>query len=120
MDNKTTVEDLKNIIKNFCEEREWDQFHHAKDLGIGIVTEAAELIDLFRFKTNEEIDAMFFHEQKRERISEEVSDIFFFLLRFAQKNNLDLTEELKKKLLKNNEKYPVDKFKGSNKKYTEV
>ena len=55
MDNKTTVEDLKNLVKNFCEQRDWDQFHNPKELAIGISTEANELLQIFRFKNEEQM-----------------------------------------------------------------
>ena len=120
MDNETTIEDLKNTVKKFCEDRDWDQFHNAKDLAIGISTEAAELLDLFRFKSLEEIDKMLKDGQKRERIGEELADVFYFTLRFAQRFDFDLSNELNSKISKNAEKYPIDKAKGSNKKYNEV
>lgn len=120
MDNETTIEDLKNTVKKFCEDRDWDGFHNAKDLAIGISTEAAELLDLFRFKSLEEIDKMLKDGQKRERIGEELADVFYFTLRFAQRFDFDLSNELHSKISKNAEKYPIDKAKGSNKKYNEV
>ena len=108
------IEELQQEIKEFCDERDWEQFHNAKDLAIGISTEAGELLDLFRFKDSEE--AFLNH---RADIEEESADVFFFLLRFAQMNAIDLEEVLKRKLEKNAEKYPIDKAKGSNKKYNE-
>ena len=60
------------------------------------------------------------NKEKKDHISEEVADIFYFLIRFAQRYNIDISYELNKKLEKNNERYPTEKFKGSNKKYNEV
>ena len=119
MDQETNIQELKNKIKLFCDERDWDQYHNAKELAIGICTEAGELLDHFRFKSEKEIDEMFNNEKKRTEISEELSDVFYFVLRLAQRYNIDLTTELGKKLIKNGEKYPVDKVKGLNKKYSE-
>lgn len=119
-DDKTTVSELKEVVKKFCEEREWDQFHNPKDLAIGISTEANELLALFRFKTESDIKDMISDPKKRAEIGEELADILYFVLRFAQMNNFDLSEELKRKIIKNNERYPVSKAKGSNKKYNEV
>ena len=65
MDDKTTLGDLKDEIRLFCEERDWDRYHNAKDLAIGIVTEAAELLEHFRFKSNEESDALFNNPERR-------------------------------------------------------
>jgi len=120
MDNKATLNELKEKIKTFCEERDWDQYHNAKELAIGIVTEASELLQHFRFKSEKEIDEMFKNESRRQEFSEEIADVLYFVLRLSQRYNIDLTMELNKKLKKNAEKYPVDKVKGSNKKYTEL
>ena len=90
MDNKTTIFDLEQRIKKFCEERDWNQFHNPKDLAIGISTEANELLSLFRFKNNEEMKAMFDNPVKREDIEDETADVFFFLLRSIIFNFLSL------------------------------
>ena len=119
MDRKTSVHELKEKVKQFCEERDWDQFHGAKDLTIGIVTESSELLQHFRFKSDAEIEMMFKSTEKREHISEEMADVLYFLLRLAQKYDIDLVTELDKKMKKNAKKYPIEKAKGSNKKYTE-
>jgi len=107
-------------IKEFCEQRDWDQFHSPKELAIGLSTESNELLDIFRFKTEGQMAEMLQSDKIREEISDELADIFFFLLRFSQMYDLDLKEGLKKKLRKNGEKYPVDKIKGKNLKYTEL
>lgn len=119
-DNKATINELKNIVKKFCEEREWDQFHNPKDLAIGISTEANELLDLFRFKSDAEINEIMQNYKKREKIGEELADIFYMALRFAQRFDFDISNELKEKMKKNVDKYPIEKAKGSNKKYNEL
>jgi NTP pyrophosphatase (non-canonical NTP hydrolase) len=119
MDHKTSVHELKEQIRKFCEERDWDQYHNAKDLAIGIITESSELLQHFRFKSDKEVEDMLRNPQKRDHISEEMADVLYFLLRLAQRYDIDLTTELSKKLEKNRKNYPVDKAKGSNKKYTE-
>jgi NTP pyrophosphatase (non-canonical NTP hydrolase) len=119
-DDNATISGLKNEVKRFCEERDWDQFHNPKDLAIGISTEANELLDIFRFKGEEDIKEIMSNPNKRQKIGEELADVLYFLLRFAQMNDFDLSDELDKKLKKNNMKYPVEKAKGSNKKYNEV
>lgn len=115
-----TVEELINIIKSFCKDRDWDQFHNPKDLAIGISTEANELLDIFRFKSMDDINEIMSIGKKREHVEEELADVLFFVLRFAQMNNIDLKEALKMKIEKNAEKYPVEKVKGNNKKYNET
>jgi NTP pyrophosphatase (non-canonical NTP hydrolase) len=119
MDKDTTLSSLKQQIKEFCSEREWDQYHTPKDLAIGLLTESSELIEHFRFKSDDEIKNFFDDPEKRILICEELSDVFYFVLRFAQKYDIDLSTELHKKMKKNAQKYPVELCKGSNKKYTE-
>lgn len=118
MDNKTTLEELKNEVKNFCEKRDWDQFHNPKELAIGISTEANELLQIFRFKSEEDMKKMM-ESEKREEIEEELADVLYFVLRFAQMNNIDLSSAVLNKIEKNDKKYPADKVKGCNKKYNE-
>lgn len=113
------IEGLQEMVKEFCEQRDWDQFHNPKDLAIGISTEANELLDIFRFKSMEQMQELMENPVSREHIAEELGDIFFFLLRFAQKNGFDLEECVRSKMVKNDRKYPADKVKGKNLKYTE-
>lgn len=119
MENHTILE-LTKMVQEFCEERDWDQFHNPKDLAIGISTEANELLDIFRFKSEEQMKELFDNDKSRGHIEEEIADTLFFILRFAQMNNLDLSHCLKQKIEMNNQKYPVDKIKGKNLKYTDL
>ena len=118
MDEKTSINQLKEKVKEFCENRDWDQYHGAKDLAIGIMTEASELLENFRFKSDKEVEEIV--KSKRREIGGEMADILFFLLRLAQMYDINLAEELDKALKKNNERYPIERAKGSNKKYTEL
>ncbi len=120
MDDKTNVTELKELVKTFCEERDWGQYHNAKELAIGIVTEASELLEHFRFKSENQVDAMFEDNSKRQELIEEISDVLYFLVRLAQRYNVDLSTELENKMKKNGEKYPIEKVKGCNKKYNEL
>jgi|SRR3989339_1132507 len=120
MESTTNLKELKEKIKRFCEDRDWDQYHNAKDLAIGIITESAELLEQFRFKSEKEIEGMFIDPIKRKEICEEVADILYFILRLAERYDIDLANELNEKMKKNEEKYPVEKAKGLNKKYTEL
>lgn len=117
-DKNTTLEELKNRVKDFCEKRDWDQFHNPKELAIGISTEANELLQIFRFKTKEDMKVLMNSEKKIE-IEEELADVLYFVLRFAQMNNIELSLAVLNKIEKNNKKYPIEKVKGSNKKYNE-
>lgn len=118
--NDFTVNELIDKVKAFCEERDWDQFHNPKDLAIGISTEANELLDIFRFKSMDDIDEIMSNKEKREHVEEELADVFFFVLRFAQMNHIDLKDALEMKIEKNARKYPADKVKGKNIKYNEI
>lgn len=118
-DDETTISQLKITVKQFCDARDWDQFHGAKDLAIGISTESAELLDIFRFKSEEEINRMFNRPETREKISDEMADVLFFILRLSQKYDMDLADAFDKKMGKNERKYPIEKARGSNKKYDE-
>jgi NTP pyrophosphatase (non-canonical NTP hydrolase) len=118
-DNERKIHELKDKIKEFCDARDWDQFHNAKELAIALSIEASELLEIFRWKTPEEVQALFKNEKKKEDIEDEMADILYFLVRIAQRYDLDLSEALDRKMEKNEKKYPVDKAKGSNKKYNE-
>jgi NTP pyrophosphatase (non-canonical NTP hydrolase) len=119
-DTTTTIADLKEQVRQFCEARDWDQYHNAKDLAIGVSTEAGELLDLFRFKSLEEVEGMFRDAGEREEIEDEAADVLLFLLRLGQKYDIDLARAFERKMEKNSKKYPVEKTRGSNKKYNKL
>lgn len=120
MKKTSDLQALTTQISAFCKERDWDQFHNPKDLAIGVVTEAGELLDLFRFKDLSEIKARLKDKKFRESFEDEMADVFFFLLRLAERAEVDLPQALKRKMKKNAAKYPVSKSRGSNRKYTEL
>lgn len=120
METVSSMHQLMEIRKQFCDERDWEQFHNAKDLAIGRSTEASELLQIFRFKSEQEVDQLLNDSIRRQEITEELADVFYFVLRFAQKYDIDLSEALINKVKKNHEKYPVHKAKDSNKKYSEL
>lgn len=119
MDINSTLAELKTSVSDFCESRDWRQFHTPDQLAIGISTEAGELLSLFRFKTEAQIINLLSSNKEREEIEDEVADVLFFLCRFAEVCNIDLAVALETKLAKNNAKYPVALSKGKNLKYTE-
>ena len=118
MDSNTSIEELKNKVKEFCEKRDWDQFHNPKELAIGISTEANELLQIFRFKSENDMKKLLSSDKKTD-VEEELADVLYFVLRFAQMNNIDLSSAVAKKIEKNDKKYPAEKVKGCNKKYNE-
>jgi len=100
MDKKVTIEELKNKVKEFCENRDWDQFHNPKELAIGISTEANELLQIFRFKSEDDMKKLM-SSDKRVEVEEELADVLYFVLRFAQMNEIDLSSAVVNKIEKN-------------------
>ncbi|MFA5797470.1 MAG: nucleotide pyrophosphohydrolase [Candidatus Woesearchaeota archaeon] len=119
MDNDTNLEVLKDKVQKFSEDRDWSQFHSPKELAIGIITESSELLEHFRFKSDKEMEEILKDEKKRAEIGEELADIMFFILRFSQMYNFNLSQEITNKIQKNEIRLPIEKSKGLNKKYTE-
>ena len=102
-------------INKFRDDRDWRQFHNEKDLAISISLEAAELLELFQWKSPEEV-----RETNIERIKEELADVLIYSHMLAGNLDLDIDEIIEEKLEKNNIKYPVDKSKGNKEKYMEL
>lgn len=111
------IKEIQASIKEFCSKRDWDQFHNAKELAIGMSTESNELLELFRFICETDIERVVM--DKREAIEDELMDVLFFVLRFAQMYDIDVSSAFNKKMKKNNTRYPADVVKGKNKKYNE-
>jgi NTP pyrophosphatase (non-canonical NTP hydrolase) len=108
----TDIEEIIQTLIEFRNERDWEQFHNPKDLAIAISIEANELLELFLWKSAESAD--------REKIKDELADILSFAFLLAQKEGLDVKEIVMQKIKANAEKYPIDKAKGTAKKYTEL
>ena len=102
-------------INQFRDDRDWRQFHNEKDLAISISLEAAELLELFQWKSPEEV-----RENSIERIKEELADVLIYSHMLASNLDLDIDEIIEAKLEKKNIKYPVDKSRGNKEKYTEL
>ena len=109
---KNNFEVLKTRIKDFVKERDWEQFHNAKDLALALSIEAAELNECFLWKSTDQAN--------RENIQEELADILIYAILFADKYGLDFCEIIEQKLNKNEKKYPVARAKGNAKKYNEL
>jgi NTP pyrophosphatase (non-canonical NTP hydrolase) len=105
-DRETTLATVQEWVRVFCAERGWDPYHGPKDLAIGLVTEASELLEIFRFVPEKELPGLIESPDKREQIADELADSLYFILRFAQLYNFDLSQALAKKLIKNEIKYP--------------
>ncbi len=107
MDHKTNIQELKDLVRQFCDERDWDRRHNAKELAIAISTEANELLTHFRFVTEERLDELFTDPKKREEVTDEMADVLFPLLRLAQLYGVDMATEFRRKMEKNRKKYPL-------------
>lgn len=119
MDTTTTIDELKHEVIAFRDRRNWKQFHDIKNLSMGLSVEAAELQELFLWKTPGEIDAMLAAQKDRKRIEEECADVLVFLLYLGEAAGIDLSRAVRDKLMVNEKKYPVEKSYNSSKKYTE-
>lgn len=115
---KNTMNKEKSImekVNEFRDDRDWRQFHNEKDLTISISLEASELLELFQWKSAEEVK-----ESNLERIKEELADVLIYSYMLADNLNLDIDSIIEEKLQKNDEKYPVNKSKGKSNKYTDL
>ena len=109
------IQTLISELVKFRDERNWLQFHNTKDLALAISIEAAELNELFLWKTTEESEHV-----DRNKLKEELADVFAYAFLLSHKYGFDVKEIVLDKIKKNNEKYPVEKAKGNAKKYTEL
>ena len=112
-----SIEELKNRLKHFAEERDWDQFHSPKNLSMALIAESAELVEHFQWLTEEQSKTL--STDKLSEVEQELADIQIYLIRIADKLGVDLLKAASKKIELNEKKYPADKVRGSSKKYTE-
>ncbi len=112
-----SLEELKKKLQQFVDERDWAQFHSPKNLAMAMIVEAAELVEHFQWDTLEQSHVL--TPEKREQVSHELADTFVYLLRISQVLGIDLVEAANVKINLNAKKYPADKCKGSNAKYTQ-
>lgn len=106
------IEEITQALLKFRDERDWAQFHNAKDLALALNIEAGELLEAFLWKSSEQADS--------DRVKEELADVVAFALLLAEKYRFDVKQIVLEKIEKNALKYPVEKAKGSAKKYTEL
>jgi NTP pyrophosphatase (non-canonical NTP hydrolase) len=105
---------LDEIIK-FNEDRDWRHYHLAKNLAISLVLEATEILEIFQWTKDHKVP-----EDKKKQLEEEVADAYYWILLIAHDNGIDLNKALRKKMKQNAKKYPVEKIKGTWKKYSEI
>ncbi len=112
------LQELTDRILAFREERNWAQFHNSKDVAISLVLEATELLEHFQWKSPNEVKAHI--AEQRDKIGEELADIFYWVLLLSHDLDIDLKATFEAKMEKNAKKYPVEKSRGSHRKYTEI
>ena len=112
------LDDLVNRLKKFADERDWEQFHSPKNLAMALSVEVAEILELFQWLTEEQTKNI--SPDKIEKVKEEIGDVQIYLVRLADQFGIDPLQAAEDKIKKNELKYPVNKSKGSAKKYTEL
>lgn len=108
----TDIKELTKKLIAFRDQRDWAQFHNPKDLALALNIEASELLEAFLWKGAEDADT--------EKVKEELADVIAYALLLADKYNFDVVEIVSNKIKENGKKYPVDKAKGTAKKYNEL
>jgi NTP pyrophosphatase (non-canonical NTP hydrolase) len=106
------ISEVTNALRHFRDERDWAQFHNPKDLALALNIEAGELLEAFLWKTSEQAD--------RSKVQEELADVFAYAFLLADKYSFDVKQIVLDKIEKNKLKYPLEKSKGTSKKYNEL
>ena len=114
----STIEDLTDEIRAFRDARDWMQFHAPKELAVAIAAEAGELLQHFVWQSPEQSDQR--AVERKAEISDEMADVALLLFEMADNLGVDLAEAMRAKLARNEARYPVEKARGSNKKYSEL
>lgn len=115
------MSDIQNLIKiilKFRDERDWKKFHNPKDVSMSLVLEATEVLEHFQWKNEDEIQE--YIKSHKKEIGEELSDVLYWVLLLSHDLGIDIKKVFKRKMAISNKKYPVEKAKGSHKKYTEL
>jgi dCTP diphosphatase len=118
MDEQTTIGELKELVRAFSQERDWEQFHHPKDLGVALACEVGEVLEHFRYQSNEAIAERFAKAEERRELAHELADCLWLLLRLADVCKIDLASSLREKVELAAAKYPVEQAYGRPDKYT--
>ena len=109
---------LRDELREFAAERDWDQFHSPRNLATALAVEAAELLEPFQWLSEDQGRAL--PAETRAAVEEEMADVLLYLVRLADKLDVDLEQAARAKMLRNAERYPVEKARGSNRKYDEL
>ena len=119
-DRETTVEDLKALVLAFSKERDWEQFHSPKNLGLALASEVGELLDHFRYRSDDQIRDELARPATARAVAHELADCLWVVLRLADVCEVDLAASLAEKVSLAAEKYPVALAYGRNVKYSEL
>ena len=119
-DNKTSISKLRQLAQDFVDERDWNKYHNPKDLAISIAIEAAELMELFQWMGQIEMEKMAEDDDKLLRIREELADVVILCLNMCNTLGIDLSQAIVEKIEKNKAKYPADLVRGNYRKYTQL
>jgi NTP pyrophosphatase (non-canonical NTP hydrolase) len=111
-DQDTTVAALKKVMADFVAAREWERYHDPKNLAASIAIEAAELMEHFQWLRSDELPAVRKDPKQMTEIREEIADILAYILSFANAMDIDLSTALQSKMVRNEEKYPAERFRG--------
>jgi NTP pyrophosphatase (non-canonical NTP hydrolase) len=111
------LDELKERVRAFVAERDWDRFHSPKNLAMALSVEASELVELFQWLTEAESAAL--DDAHRRRVAEELADVLWFLVRLSDRLGIDLLEAAERKLAANAAKYPADRVRGKSAKYNQ-
>jgi dCTP diphosphatase len=117
-DKITTIEEIKEKITSFIQERDWEQYHLPKDVGIALSIEVGEILEHFRFKSDKMIEEWLKDPENKEQLADEIGDTGVFLIDLARICNIDFAEAINNKLKKSAIKYPKEIVKGKPHKYT--
>jgi NTP pyrophosphatase (non-canonical NTP hydrolase) len=110
--------ELRDRLRDFANERDWEQFHSPKNLAMALIGEAAEVVEHFQWLTEQQSLAL--DDAKREQVAQELADVLLYLVRLADRLDIDLLDAAEKKIILNARKYPADRTRGSARKYTET
>ncbi len=119
-DSSTPLSQLRELVAAFVHERDWERFHTPKDLAAAISIEAAELLEVFLWQPESDVQVLLETTESKEKIAAELADVLIYCICLANQLDLDMTSVILNKLAVNRAKYPTERARGTSKKYTEL
>lgn len=111
-DQTTRLRELRDVVRHFVDERHWQQFHTPKNISMALAIEAAELMEHFQWLDGDESRGIARQPERRSAVAEEMADVLCYLLALANELDIDLSQALADKMVKNRRKYPVEEYRG--------